>query len=118
MKHALLVGLVTTMLGVAGSAYARNYHGEWTAGCCPCVCPYPMGYYYNATWGTPVALVVPPTAEKQTHWGWGVGNTRVTTIYSQFGGYWGSGYYGPVRPTPVWPTDTDQLGVYPVRGPW
>jgi hypothetical protein len=117
MRHALLVGLVTTMLGVAGSAYARNNHGEWTAGY-SAYYPGPMGYY-NATWGTPVALVVPPTAEKQTHWGWGVGNTRVTTIYSQFGGYWGPAmYYGPVRPAPPWPIDTDQLGVYPVRGPW
>jgi len=23
-----------------------------------------------------------------------------------------------IYPTPFWPSHTDQLGVYPVRGPW
>ena len=31
------------------------------------------GGYYDAAWGAPVAVVVPPTAESQTHLGWGVG---------------------------------------------
>jgi hypothetical protein len=79
------------------------------------------GGYYNVVWGAPVALVVPPTAESQTHWGWGVGNTRVTPICPQFGRNWpGPGTYDPraFRPTPPWPSDTDQFGVYYVRGPW
>jgi hypothetical protein len=79
------------------------------------------GGYYNASWGMPLALVVPPTAEFQTHWGWGVGNTRITTIRHQFErNYPGPGYYSRkgFRHTPNWPSDTDQFGVYYVRGPW
>jgi len=78
------------------------------------------GAYYHVAWGSPVALVVPPTARYQTHWGWGVGNTRVAPIYHQFE----HDYPGPAvggqgfLPTPPWPSDTDQFGVYYVRGPW
>ena len=42
------------------------------------------GDYYDTAWGMPVAVVVPPTAESQMHWGWGVGATRVTPIQHQF----------------------------------
>ncbi len=79
------------------------------------------GDYYESAWGMPVALVVPPTAESQSHYGWGVGGYRVTPIYHQFGrNYPGPGAYNPAafRPTPAWPSDTDQFGVYYVRGPW
>lgn len=77
------------------------------------------GPYYHTMWGSPVALVVPPTAELQTNWGWGVGNTRITPIYHQFqrplpatAGGWG------FQPTPIYRTDTVEAGVYYVRGPW
>lgn len=79
------------------------------------------GGYYHAAWGMPVALVVPPTAEFQTHWGWGVPSARATGIWHQFTrGYPGPGVYhrGAFQPTPPWPSDTDQFGVYYVRGPW
>lgn len=78
------------------------------------------GNYYEAAWGTPVALVVPPTAEYQTKWGWGVGNTRVVPIYHQFGRDYPGQFVPGVGflPTPHWPSDTDQFGVYYVRGPW
>ena len=79
------------------------------------------GYYYKPEWGMPLALVVPPTAEAQTHWGWGVGNTRITPIRHQYGHGWPSpGYYSrqSYRPMPPWPSDTDQMGVYYIRGPW
>ena len=79
------------------------------------------GNYYSAGWGMPVALVVPPTAEYQTDWGWGVGNTRVTPIGHQFGrNYPGPGQYdrSGFRPAPPWPSDTRQFGVYYIRGPW
>ena len=82
--------------------------------------PWHGDYYYSA-WGMPAALVVPPNAEMETIWGWGVGNTRVVTIRHQFQrGYPGPGYYyrGWFAPKPLWPADTDQFGVYPVRGPW
>lgn len=79
------------------------------------------GDYYDVAWGAPVALVVPPTAESQTHLGWGVGATRVTPIQHQFGrGYPGEGVYDRswFRPTPAWPSSTDQMGDYYIRGPW
>ncbi len=78
------------------------------------------GGYYHTLYGAPVALVVPPTAFSHTEFGWGVGNKRVSPIYPQFGrqfpGYaWGGQGF---RPTPQWPSDTTQFGVYYVRGPW
>lgn len=40
--------------------------------------------YYHTAWGRPVALVVPPTARTETHWGWGVAQSSITPIYQQF----------------------------------
>ncbi len=87
------------------------YGGEWHHG------------YYHTMWGRPVALVVPPEANYQTNYAWGVGNTTVTPIYPQF---YGPSYvpvtgYTPrpaYLPTPYWPSDTRQFGVYYIRGPW
>ena len=78
--------------------------------------------YYHTQWGSPVALVVPPTAEKQYSMGWGVGNTRLTRTYHQFGRPYPGTYAGEVgrrfNATPYLPSDTSQFGVYYVRGPW
>ena len=78
--------------------------------------------YYHAEWGSPVALVVPPTAEKQWNMGWGVANDRLTRIYHQFGrpypGEYVDGEGQQFLPTPRWPSDTSQFGVYYVRAPW
>lgn len=77
--------------------------------------------YYDLAWGLPTPLVVPPKAEMETHYGWGVGNTRVTPLYHQFQRpYPGPLFYNPgmLRPVPASPSDTDQFGVYSVRGPW
>ena len=84
--------------------------------------------YYHTGWGAPVALVVPPTARMQTRMGWGVSQTTVTPIYHQFerpypaaqtaDGAAVPGACLPLRPTPRWPSHTDQFGVYYVRGPW
>ncbi|MEM6330434.1 MAG: hypothetical protein AAF790_09305 [Planctomycetota bacterium] len=78
------------------------------------------GGYAHYQYGQPLALVVPPTANLQTNWGWGVGASRIQRIDHQFGrNYSGPGPHGgPFRPTPVWPQDTTQFGVYPVRAPW
>jgi hypothetical protein len=79
------------------------------------------GGYYDVAWGMPVAVVVPPTAESQSYYGWGVGATRVTPIQHQFErNYPGPGVYDRswFRPTPPWPSSTDQLGDYYIRGPW
>ena len=78
--------------------------------------------YYHTEWGSPVALVVPPTAERQYSMGWGVGNTRLTRIHHQFGRPYPGEFSGDVgrqfQATPNWPSDTSQFGVYYVRGPW
>ncbi len=79
------------------------------------------GGYYDAAWGVPVVVLVPPTAESQTHYSWGVGGFRVTPIDHQFQrDYPGPGVYprGAFLPTPPWPSSTDQFGDYYVRGPW
>jgi hypothetical protein len=78
--------------------------------------------YYRYGWNRPLALVVPPTVELQTNYGWGVGGTSVTRIDHQFQrpypgnvSDWGA---GRMMPTPPWPSDTRQLGIYYIRGPW
>jgi hypothetical protein len=79
------------------------------------------GPYYDAAWGAPLALVVPPTAHMQTKWAWGVSQGTMTPIYHQFGRtYPGEGEFGgmEMQPTPAWPSHSDQFGVYYVRGPW
>jgi hypothetical protein len=79
------------------------------------------GGYYEAEWGMPLPVVVPPKAEMQVHYGWGVGATRTTPIGYQYeAGYPIPGYYNRTwfQPVPLWPTDTDQLGKYYIRGPW
>jgi len=84
------------------------------------------GRYYHVGYSGPVALVVPPTAEMTSDYSWGVAGTRVTRIDHQFqrpypgpAYYWsGYGYGYGFAPTPRWPSDTAQFGVYYVRGPW
>ncbi len=69
-----------------------------------------------------MALVVPPTAEFTSEYGWGVPSSRVMPIYHQFRRpYPGAGAVpgsAGFMPTPVQPSDTVQFGVHPVRGPW
>ena len=121
MNRSLLIGVaVLVLVGLAAVDSAGALE-------CRC-CRYPSqpgytwhGGYYNVAWGTPVALVVPPTARSHVDWGWGVGSTRVSPIYSQFQRSWpGPASYDPrgFRPTPRWPSDTSQFGIYYVRGPW
>jgi len=113
---SLLFGALTVEQAAAGQRTIkgrRAYYQSQT---------YPWhGAYYDPAWGMPVALVVPPKAESQTHWAWGVGSTRITPIQHQFRpGYPGTGTYhrGWFRPMPAWPTSTDQFGDYYIRGPW
>lgn len=86
----------------------------------PCYWSQPWhGEYYHTGWGVPVALVVPPTVGRVTEYSWGVSGTRVTPLYRQFNReYPGAVNAGGFLPTPKWPSDTAQFGVYPVRGPW
>jgi len=85
----------------------KSWHSQW----------------YDPSIGRPMALVVPPTAEFTSEYGWGVPSSRVMPIYHQFrrpypgaGAVPGSG--GGMYPTPNQPSDTVQFGVHPVRGPW
>jgi hypothetical protein len=76
------------------------------------------GQYYYLQYGQPTALVVPPTAVMHQNYSWGVSQNTMMPTYHQFGpaAYPSAGgaFYG----TPLWPSHTDQFGVYPVRAPW
>jgi hypothetical protein len=78
--------------------------------------------WYSPSEGRPIALVVPPTAEFQSQYSWGVPSSRVMPLYHQFRRpYPGPGAVpggSPFRPTPNIPSDTVQFGVNAVRGPW
>lgn len=79
------------------------------------------GNYYQQQYQAPVALVVPPTAHMRTQYSWGVSQNLMYPIHHQFGrNASGAGYgnLGGFRPTPPWPSHTNQFGVYYVRGPW
>lgn len=131
MKRMALVlaacGLVSAAM--AGNAFAQDdaaaVSGGYYTGNPWGYVDYPWNYQWHAgyshtSWGRPMPLVVPPNAQYQTIYGWGVGATQVVPINAQFsgpqysGGYWGGPYY----PTPYYPWDTRQQGVYYVRGPW
>ncbi|MCH7725127.1 MAG: hypothetical protein IH991_01410 [Planctomycetes bacterium] len=81
------------------------------------------GNYSHTQWGAPLALVVPPTADTKTILSWGVGQTRFVPLYHQFhrgvptfSQQQRRGYQ--FQTTPMWPSNTEQFGVYPIRGPW
>src|SRR5262245_20189956 len=79
------------------------------------------GPYAYTPYGTPVALVVPPTSNMHTSYAWGVGMSQMIPIYHQFHrdypGEMATGFGGAeIYSTPYWPSHTDQFGVYPVRG--
>lgn len=80
------------------------------------------GAYANTAYGTPVSLVVPPSAYWQGHYSWGMPASHTSPVYSQFGRWNGTvndyGVQGYPLPTPLFPSHTDQFGVYYVRGPW
>lgn len=112
---ALTVAVLMTATRANATTPLRNENAKYRAQ------QYPWhGGYYNLAWGQPVAVVVPPTAGRQTKWGWGVTNTEVRPIWHQyarpypgpFGG--GAGF----APQPYWPSHTDQFGYYYIRGPW
>jgi hypothetical protein len=106
--------------------HAKDGHGHHSAAVDPIFGGYPYsgGWhagYHHPLWDRPVALVVPPTANYQTIWSWGVSTTQITPIYPQYGGpvYGMPGDFpGPYRTMPYWPWDTRQFGVYYIRGPW
>jgi len=124
MRQLLMLTLSLLIAGsmLAAESQAREPRCKSTHSCKADRCARPWhGSYYHTAWGTPVALVVPPKVEVQTHWGWGVGRTRITPICPQFSRCWpGEPIYNRslFKPTPPWPSDTGQFGAYYVRGPW
>lgn len=76
------------------------------------------GQYYYLPYGAPTALVVPPNAMMQQNYSWGVSQNTMTPIYHQYGPRPTQASGGAFYATPIWPSHTDQFGVYPVRAPW
>jgi hypothetical protein len=132
MNHRLSTPILAITLALGGlSATAPNASAWdcWTPTCCDCgyMKPIERAQCYNwnrnyayTDFGAPTALVVPPTAQLQTNYGWGVASSRISRIDHQFQrNFPGYGQFGgPYRPTPLWPSDTTQFGIYPVRAPW
>lgn len=122
MKHAwiavVVLGLAEVWCGPCADAF-EGMMGQSYAQCRASSRPW-HAPFYHVMWGQPVALVVPPTAEMETNYHWGVCGTEVTRIDHQFSRRYPGPYYGgvPLMPTPPWPSDTRQFGVYYVRGPW
>ena len=119
--------LLAVALGAAAPASAIDPHHGYCATRADRIARYYAaqrpwhGPYAYTPYGTPVALVVPPNAKMHTSYSWGVGMSEMIPIYHQFHRDYplGGGFGGAeIFPTPTWPSHTDQLGVYPVRGPW
>jgi hypothetical protein len=122
IRNFMATGLAIAALVAASSARAgdETHYGRdarWRASLRPW-----HGRFYNVQYGQPIALVVPPTAELTTDYGWGSVASRMTRIDHQFQRPWPNGYWSPYGygflPTPAWPSDTRQFGTYYVRGPW
>jgi hypothetical protein len=124
MRFRILACTALALAAIASVAQGGNHgfdetpygHGaRWRASLRPW-----HGRQYNVQYGAPLALVVPPTAELQTDYTWGVTSSRVTRINHQFQRPWPNGYWSPYGflPPPQWPSDTRQFGTYYIRGPW
>ncbi len=115
---AFLAAAVPTRAGEflhRGHCLTTDHYNSWGGGDGWCAA------YYDPAWGMPLALVVPPTARRQSNYAWGVGGTRV----NQIGAEYEAEFPGPESvynrraylPAPPQPSDTQQFGVYYVRGP-
>ncbi len=122
-RNWLAVGLAVTAMTAAArvQAFDETCHGHsarWRAALRPW-----HGRYYNVSYGQPLALVVPPTAELTTDYSWGSVASRMTRIDHQFQRPWPGAYWSPYAPygflpRAAWPSDTRQFGTYYIRGPW
>ncbi|MFK7735588.1 MAG: hypothetical protein AB8B50_06160 [Pirellulaceae bacterium] len=126
MKNLVLVaGLLLGTVALSGTAAAQGKmlrHGR-APKCGACAQKHQAGQpwhgqYNYLPYGQPTALVVPPTARMQSNYSWGVSQNTMTPIYQQYGPAAmpsaGGGFYN----TPIWPSHTNQFGIYPVRAPW
>ena len=121
LKKALLVAAAAAILAPVGEASADIFsRTDRNARAMARSRPWHGNYYHTMT-GYPLPIVVPPTANMETRWGWGVSQSTMTPIYHQFQRPYpgeGVGGYGQFSPTPLWPSHTDQFGAYYIRGPW
>jgi hypothetical protein len=124
-----ILAVAIAFVGFSATVPTASAWDCWTPTCCDCgyMKPIHRAQFYNwnrnyayTDFGAPTALVVPPTAQLQTNYGWGVASSRISRIDHQFQrNFPGYGTFGgPFRPTPVWPSDTTEFGIYPVRAPW
>ena len=106
----LVASLAAVLPARAGEILHRGRHRtEWNTN------------FYDPAWGMPEAVVVPPTARRQSNYAWGAGGSRVTRVGAQYQ----AEVPGPASaynqrnylPAPPQPSDTQQLGVSYVRGP-
>src|SRR5215212_2259327 len=130
MNHRIsILAAALAVCGLSAMAPIASAVDCWTPTIIDCgyMKPVYRSQYYNwnrnyayTDFGAPTALLVPPTAQLQTNYGWGVASSRISRIDHQFQrNFPGYGQFGgPYRPTPLWPSDTTQFGVYPVRAPW
>lgn len=121
---AALVALATVLMAAPASAQDRMGYGRvWGHNYTRVQSGPPMtwhGPYLNTEYGAPVALVVPPKVEWYGSYSWGMPASHSYRIRDQFERGYYDGYQGmPGAPmyTPVWPSSTEQFGVYYVRGP-
>lgn len=114
----LALACAALLVAVRGEAFDETHCGHnarWRASLRPW-----HGRHYNVQYGMPVSIVVPPTAELTTDYGWGSVSSRMTRIDHQFQRPWPNGRWTPYGflPTPGYPSDTRQFGYYFIRGPW
>lgn len=121
----LFAGLILMWAMSAGQAHAQSYGGRYAVGSCGGAYVPQQDWhrgYYHTQWGRPLALVLPPTVCTQTNYSWGVAQTTITPVLHQYGRSYPGAYQPPqgtrYRHTPMWPSHTDQFGVYYIRGPW
>jgi hypothetical protein len=114
---ALAAVLIPAFDAVAGKPQRAARQAAYFSGARPW-----NGDYAYTPDGGPVALVIPPHADTSMAWGWGVTASEMRPNWHQFGRYQPPGFVAgpqsPFLPTPLYPSHTDQFGVYPVRGPW
>ncbi len=120
---AMLVALLLAAPALAGApgrhGYPKHYtHSNRGARWFNANIPWHAPYAHH-TWRQPTAMIVPPIANMQTSYSWGVGRTRMTPTYHQFTRpYVAPGGGGMASASPLWPSSTLQTGAYYVRGPW
>jgi hypothetical protein len=120
LRHLVAAAVAVALVAASArvQAFDETHYGHgarWRASLRPW-----HGRFYNTQYGAPIALVVPPTAELQTDYGWGVANSRTVRIDHQFQRPFPNGFWTPYGflPAAAWPSDTRQMGTYYVRGPW